>query len=56
MKVRPYLLSFLLLIASAATPAIAGSASNNLNVSASVDVYVMSVFIVIFSPLPLKIV
>jgi len=36
MKVRPYLLSFLLLIASAATPAIAGSASNNLDVSASV--------------------
>jgi spore coat protein U-like protein len=36
MKIRPSLLTFLLLIASAAAPAMAGSASDNLNVSASV--------------------
>lgn len=36
MKLHPSLLTVLLLIASAAAPAIAGSASDNLNVSASV--------------------
>lgn len=36
MKLRPSLLTFLLLIASSFTPAIAGSANANLNVSASV--------------------
>lgn len=36
MKLRPSLLTFLLLIASSPTPAMAGSANANLNVSASV--------------------
>jgi spore coat protein U-like protein len=36
MKLRPSLLTFLLLITSSPTPAIAGSANANLNVSASV--------------------
>ncbi|WP_302850047.1 hypothetical protein [Sphaerospermopsis torques-reginae] len=36
MKLCPSLLTFLLLVASSPTPAIAGSANANLNVSASV--------------------
>jgi hypothetical protein len=54
MKLRPSLLTFLLLIASAAAPAMAGSASDNLNVSASV---VPSIIIVPpVAPVPIRLI
>ncbi len=54
MKLRPSLLTFLLLIASAAAPGMAGSASDNLNVSASVSV-VPSIIITPPAPVPIPV-
>lgn len=54
MKIRPSLLTFLLLIASAAAPAMAGSASDNLNVSASVVPSIIIVPPVAPVPIPVE--
>jgi len=54
MKLRPSLLTFLLLIASAAAPAMAGSASDNLNVSASVVPSIIIAPPVVPVPIPVE--